>query len=520
MKTKNILMGESYIIMRIFNVLGLLVLVLASCGEGPETKDAIDSATVMVPPHRLSGEEWFWADRLAGRPAALPKPAYDPDLEKSLDLAMEQAAGLDPDAAMKAVAPMFAKGRALIPCLVKYCKHENRTLRWVAVTGLSRIGGPASLQPLMSVLRDEWDAVAAMAVTGLSHHAEPWIIPRLLKTLGPYPVDFNPHLIARVKSAALLAKLGNYSGVPFLIKILKDNTPAADPEREWVENPRLNWEKEEALLALKALSGRDYGFNADASVFEQAKAALQYDAWWKEHHDAFWMKATSLDEPLLEAKVKELVVGLASFQARNADGARYCLTKLGPPVFPYLEEALKSQDFYQRFHSLDVIIALTPQAGNRAEAWSRTIESLLVDSAPAVRMKAVRTLGYLAQPGSIPGLESALADADPDVSLCAIGALGRIRGARAQSLLESIHASDASAQKQVEAKAALVRCSPEYIDTFLSELLQADPIRQEYALQKVIDLLNDDLGFDSEAPLAEREEKVRLLAARLEELPR
>ncbi|MFH1999596.1 MAG: HEAT repeat domain-containing protein, partial [Planctomycetota bacterium] len=471
-------------------------------------------------PHQKSGEEWFWADRLCSRPEPLPELPADPAWAQELDRAMSEIRKQPLTDAGQALQSLIEKGEALIPCLLPYLRHQDKAVRWAAATALSRIGGSHCVSPLLTLLRDEWDAVAILAATTLSRCPEPWIIPRLLKALGPYPVDYCPHLIVRVKAAALLVKLGDCNGIPFLIKVLKDNTPAADPEREWDENPRLAWAKEESLAALKEITGEDFGFSPDASIFDQAKAALRFEAWWQQNRDTLWQRAPLLDDRLLQSKIRDLIAGLASFQARNADGARYCLKMLGPPVFPYLAGALVTGGFYERFHSLDIVIALAPLAGKQAESWSETILPLLEDKAPAVRMKAVRTLGFLERETAITALEKALDDPDPDVSLCAVESLGRIQGERAQSLLVSIVNSKVSVQKKVEAKAALVRCSKEYIPSFLEEWLNEDPIRREYAIQKMIDLLGDDFDFDLDVAPSERRAVAESLTSRLEALPR
>ena len=76
--------------------------------------------------------------------------------------------------------------------------------------------------------------------------------------------------------------------------------------------------------------------------------------------------------PLLKRKVRDLVSGLSSYQARNADGARYCLKMLGPPVFPFLAEAIRSGGFYEKFHSLGILAELASLAEGVKEEWAKS----------------------------------------------------------------------------------------------------------------------------------------------------
>ena len=93
--------------------------------------------------------------------------------------------------------------------------------------------------------------------------------------------------------------------------------------------------------------------------------------------------------------------------------------------------------------------------------------------------------------------------------LVAIDAIGLIGGDEAISLLQTLWKEARSDQVQVEAKAALLRISSEYADLFLEELLQEETKRQEYALQKLIDLFGEDFGFIPGTPLLHRKEAIK-----------
>lgn len=442
-------------------------------------------------------KEWFWRDRLDRRPEPFPPgPGAGTDAaSRAAESLLEGLRGKGLADAEAAVDRLTALGPGAVPALAARAGDPHREVRWAAVAALCRIGDPRGQEALLRALRDPWDAPAVLAAATLPRIGEPWIIPRLIKALGPYPVDYNPHLMVRVMAAAGLVRMGVFSGVPFLIKVLKDNTPAADPEREWDPDPRLAWEKEEALHVLASLAGGDFGFRVDAPLAVQAEAAARFETWWRTHRRTLWKQAPPLEDPLLRARVRELVEGLASFQARNADGARYCLFMLGPPVFPYLAEAATSGGFYQRFHALGIAARLAPLAGEAAPRWTEALLPALRDPAPAVRTKAAEALGRLGVPAVLPGLKEALHDPDGDVRLAAVDALGRIGGKEARTLVEDLLRTNRDPQLRVEGEAALARMDPKRISSLLAELLSPDASVQEWAAQKLLDLYGEDFDF-------------------------
>jgi len=459
---------------------------LSACGR----EETIDRS-----PPGAEREEWFWRDRLSRRPEALPMPAPPPALTQEVDAFFQGLAGRDPLSLRNEIEALARLGPKAAPLLRDRAAGADRSERYLAIAALGRIGGPHAQEPLLGALRDEWSTAAILAADSLIGSGEPWIIPRLIKTIGPYPIDFNPNLMTRVKASRALLNLGNYSTVPFLIKILKENTPAEDPIREWHKTYRLAWEKEEALAALSSLSGDTFGFNVDASRPAQAESALEFESWWLENRDRFWEQAPLLDDDLLAREIRDIIDGLNAYQMRNKDGSHFMLRMLGPPVFAYLEEALESKEFYIRFHTLDVIGELAPLAGGRAGAWAGAVARSLKDPAPAVRVQACRALGLLGRAGSIPLLEELLGDPDGDVRLKAVDSLGRIGGTAGERCLDDLLSGIGPGQLRVEVLAALVRISPRWTDPFLAELQSDDPARQDWALQKVVDLTGDDFDF-------------------------
>jgi len=469
-------------------------------------------------PQNESKEEWFWRDRLCVRPEPLAAIEPLPLLRTKAAEIFDAIGSRPPGTLEKEIAAISDLGEKAIPFIAERTGGEERSVRFAAVSALGRIDSPLGQEPLLSLLRDEWSTVAILAADILTETSESWTLPRIIKTIGPFPVDFNPVLMVRVKSAAALIKHHNYSGVPFLIKILKENTPAEDPVRDWYETQRLAWEKEEALKVLSSLSGDTFGFIIDSPRPRQAEAARRFERWWEDRAESFWARSPTLDDPLLVAEIEEMIAALSTFQIRNKDCAQYILRMLGPPVLPFLAKALTDSNFYVRFHALDVIADLAPAAGRRVDDLAASVSACVKDRSPAIRAQACRTLGRLGLGSSLPFLEQVLGDSDSDVRLKAVEAIGLIGGPKSERCLLDLLANTAQGQLRIEILAALVRFSCSHADGLLTELLSDDPSRQEWALQKVIDLTGDDFGFHLGGPLDKRTEAVDKIGRALREL--
>lgn len=466
------------------------------------------------------GGEWFWRDRLSIRPVPVPVETpsrEDVDLMTALFNRLEEET---PASLEEEIALLAEKGEKAVALLAEKLGDPNQTARFLAAAALGRIDHPATAEPLLKAIEDVWLAVAGVAAECLIEKKEPWTMPRLIKCIGPYPVDFNRHLIVRAKVAAGLLDLGNYSGVPFLIKILKENTPAEELRRAWDETPRMAWEKEVALGALAALAGDDFNYQIDGSRPAQAAAALEFEAWWLANRVRLWEEAPDLDDPLLTGEIELIVSELSTFQMRNKDGAQFMLRMLGPPVFPHLAAAISHENQYIAFHTLDVISQIAPLAGSRAAAWGVKLTGCLADARPLIRSQACRALGALGTGTTAADLAPLLKDSDPDVALSAAFALGRIGGGDAAACLEKALNGLEPGQLFVEITAALIRIGPGREDLLLRELLNDDLTRQESALQKVIELTGDDFSFQLGGPVEENRQAVERMGAALRGMER
>lgn len=86
----------------------------------------------------------------------------------------------------------------------------------------------------------------------------------------------NPHpdLEVRVECAASALASGGHAAAPFLIRVLRTETPAQvqDP-RDWERVTTLAWAKGRAADALAAHTGLSHGFRADGSWAHQMRSA-------------------------------------------------------------------------------------------------------------------------------------------------------------------------------------------------------------------------------------------------------
>jgi hypothetical protein len=242
---------------------------------------------------------------------------------------------------------------------------------------------------------------------------------------------------------------------------------------------------------------------------------MRFEEWWLDNRLRLWEEAPAIEDPLLIKQIESLIEGLASFQVRNKDCAHYILKMMGPPVFPWLERALERDSFYIRFHTLGVIADIAPAAGSRSGRWADVVGRVLTESNSAVCAQACRALGYIGRESSIALLEGMMGDADSDVRLKAVEAVGRIGGPRAERCLEGLLATVPEGQLRVEILAALARSSGAHIDDLVNILLDDDIARQEWALQKVIDLTGSDFDFPLGGPAEKRLDSARIIASKI-----
>jgi len=117
------------------------------------------------------------------------------------------------------------------------------------------------------------DAADVVAAAGFATRADgPAVAGRLARlALGPEP---HPDLEVRVECAASALWLGRRDVIPFLLRVLRELTPAAkgDPP-DWEPKTTMAWSKSRAAEALSLAAGVPRTYRPDAPVADQMREA-------------------------------------------------------------------------------------------------------------------------------------------------------------------------------------------------------------------------------------------------------
>lgn len=383
-----------------------------------------------------------------------------------------------------------------------------------ALADLLLADDPATLTTAMAALRDEREGVAIAAAEVLGRLGDRAAIPRLLKGLGPYPVDYDASIAVRAAQASALARLGNPAGIPLLLSLLAEDTAHERPrgQLQFTRSTRMVLLRELSLPGLEALAGEDFGYEPNGSVprREQALAAMQ--SWWDTQRETLWA-AAPVDGAGLRLRARLLVANLDSYQLRQIDGSRYTLEHLGPGVLPHLEEGLAAPDDYQRLHVLEVMERLADQVDRKTRGRIAVIAAvpLLEDPSSAVAAQAARTCGAVGV--ADPLVEALDRRRESDVRLAMVDALGASGRRDALASLEAWLAGRDALGPDLRAAvaAARLRLSDDGDPGALLELLGSDDPDQAYpAIERLVQLTGSDHGLD---PLADAETRASSLAA-------
>lgn len=117
------------------------------------------------------------------------------------------------------------------------------------------------------------DAGDIVAAAGLGRRAlDASQVQRLLALVQPG--EPHPDLEVRVECAASALASGGDEAAPFLVRVLRTETPAqAQDPRDWERVTTLAWAKGRAAEALAAHTGLQHGFRADGSWAHQMQSA-------------------------------------------------------------------------------------------------------------------------------------------------------------------------------------------------------------------------------------------------------
>ncbi|MDG2150134.1 MAG: HEAT repeat domain-containing protein [Planctomycetota bacterium] len=391
-----------------------------------------------------------------------------------------------------------------------------------ALTTLSDSDDPATLTTLMAALRHRQEAVACAAARELGTRGERAAIPRLIKSIGPYPVDYDVPITVRAASASALARMGNPAGMPLILTILAEGTELeADRTRlPWTETTRMAFVQELALEGLVAMAGTDFGFSPDGSVPDKAAAAMRASEWWELNRMRLWMACELPESPGLVTRTRLLVAHLRSYQLRQIDGAIYALRQLGPGVTPFLREGLRSQDDYVRLHVLDVMAELAKVVDRKACGRLAVLASgpLLQDPSPVIAARAAQVCG--AAQVADPLINALEMRNEAEVRLAVIDALAASRLSSALDALtdwaSTPEARNALPGHRVSLEAALLALDPNHpSDGFLEMLMSENDAVSYPAIERLIAMTGSDHGLDPSQSLAEREQALQSAKAAL-----
>ncbi len=428
----------------------LLALLFPSCDANSPTTPPPppDRDALFTPWHRAEqpspfpqGVQWHWRKRLS-EPPAEDVPPDNPDAAAQLRAALPTLAGTEP----LETEPLLEEWEALASqapqTLIEFLDDPHRDVRYGCARLLFRLmtsGSPPIPNQLAAAaakrLRDEADEVALLHLETLSHAPGPWPIPRLIKTFGRY--DNHLRVVVRARAAMHLVKRGNYSGFPLFLKILKEQTSLQDDlNREWESSLRTAWWKEEALKGVVLAAGEDFGFSPDAIEPAQAASIRRIEEWWNENRQRLWEQSPAMEDPELVRRVQEIILAMGTFQLRNVDNAVFLLTQMGPPVAPWLFEALQGSNFQIRRHCLEILAALMPWAteATRRE-WLQELTGLLSEDDPALQVRVLNAIGASRLPEALSHLEQALLGGNPSHTEVAALQLANFSTAEARELL-------------------------------------------------------------------------------------
>jgi HEAT repeat protein len=402
-------------------------------------------------------DDWFWRDVLA---AALPA---------------------EPAAALEALAAQ-APGE-----------------REAALAELVTSGDPRAQSTLLHALRDPSEGVAINAARDLGRGGAPSAWPRLIKGLGPYPVDYDAPIAVRVAQAAALARGGHPGGMDLLMAVLAEDTDRqlGRDQLAWEETDRMVFLRELALDGVLPLLGSDLSYEPNASVPARQASYDALAARWEARRTALWNGLDLAEDPGLATRIRLMIAHLDAYQLRQIDGARFTLTHLGPAVLPFLQEGLESESTYTRVHVLEVMERLADRHDDKTALRLSVVAAipLVDDPSPVVAAQAARVCGAarVADP-----LVAALdRRSEPEVVLAVVDALGRTGlEVAAERLAEYQPRAPVPKDLTAALVAARLATDPDADPAPLIELLgSGDPDVAYPAIERLVQLTGSDHGL-------------------------
>lgn len=292
------------------------------------------------------------------------------------------------------------RSTSAIAQLSRWSAHEDDNVAVASLEALGRIGGAASIEPLLRAVdtRHFFRTFPAIAVLGQS--GDPRAVPRLVALL------LEPHYA--IEAAHALGRSGLLSAVVPLARLL------VDPNDEIVRA---------AARGLSELRARNVERFGDASAVTTAFRAAGVGA-----------TAAPRAREALRGAEREDVVALATVLGwlEDSAGVETLLALLGgdPAIGDVAAAALRGLG-----HEIDPALRAAIRAGGSAErarllpllsARRSAVSELLVcltDPDPAVRAQACDALGRIGDPSAVATLFTLIGDDEPSVAQAASAAI-------------------------------------------------------------------------------------------------
>lgn len=365
----------------------LLAVAAAGCSERPPAKPP---SIWPPPPTLVSRLQEFRALAAAG--PARPDEATLTELSELVSAAFQ--AGVDSVLARKALARLERDEQAGF-AYEEGLTHQDATVRAQCAWRLGELGRAAAIPTLLWRLRYELDNSVRL-----------WMIESLVR-------------------------LGNFARLDLLVEFLDDGQVA----------------EHAGALALR-LDAAAWNEASSEPTWDELKGIVRrLHTHWRTTGVAVGAPPTEIG-PALEACFAGGLADLTEFQLRPVDHARVVLTNMGAAPLPLLRRALSAEEFYLRFHTIEIVRDIGRPAGELGDA----LIPLLGD--PACRVAAIEALGEIGSHAPVTEMfRAALRDDDPEVRAAVAGAVGPLG---ADELVEDLQRrlNDPSESMDVRVRAA------------------------------------------------------------------
>lgn len=291
---------------------------------------------------------------------------------------------------------------AAAPLLARLAIGDRRP---ALIAALGRIPSPQVVAPLATLLADHDATLAMQAAIALVRHGDPRGEPALI----PYLTDVNPH--NRAIAAEALGSLGSELSVVPLLGLLSDPESAVRSTAMIALGKRRNARALGPLLGLLrgekstclSAASKAIGHMRSSDTLTMLLPMLE------ETSPCAWLGAV---EGLIESRDPRLgeLLGkrlqLCAAETRPAI-LLACTGSDDPEVYRLLIDHLDAPDAEATWNAAMALC-------NKPAAQDALL-ALLSDTSRESRLSAMRSLGHLAHPRTVPALMRMLNDADPDI---------------------------------------------------------------------------------------------------------